>query len=156
MVALALGPANVPGMSLPSPAASPVLLYDGECGLCNCIVRLLLRTDKAGRLRFAPLQGGPAQAYLQAKGLPTKDFDSLVFVPDWAAPERGTPLLRTDGALAAAAELGGVWRLVAWLRVLPAWMRDPFYKLVARTRYALFGQYQPSPLPDPSWAERFL
>ena len=148
--------ANVRGMLPPSPVPSPVLLYDGECGLCNCIVRLLLRTDKSGRLRFAALQGGAAQAYLRAKGLPTEDFDSLVFVPDWQAPERHAPLLRTDGALAAAAEAGGVWRLFTWLRVLPAWLRDPFYKLVARTRYALFGKYRPTPLPDPTWAERFL
>lgn len=134
----------------------PVLLYDGTCGLCNRIVRLLLRTDKVGRLRFAPLQGEPAQAYLRAHGLPTEDFDSLVFVPDWNIAAAGGYFLRTDGALAAAAEVGGVWRLVTWMRVLPAWMRDPFYKLVARTRYALFGEYKPSPLPRPEWEQRFL
>lgn len=134
----------------------PVLLYDGECGLCNAIVRQLLRTDRRGRLHFAPLQGAAAQAYLRSKGLPTEDFDSLVFVPDWQAPERSAPLLRTDGALAAAAEVGGVWRLFTWMRVLPAWSRDPFYKLVARTRYALFGEYRPRPLENPEWGARFL
>lgn len=139
-----------------SAAPVPVLLFDGECGLCNRIVRLLLKTDHAGRLRFAPLQSTPAQRYLRAQGLPTEDFDSLVFVPDWNNPVPGGFRLRTNGALAAAAEVGGVWRLVAWLRVLPAWSRDPFYKLVARTRYALFGAYKPSPLPKPEWAKRFL
>jgi len=134
----------------------PVLLYDGTCGLCNRIVRLLLRTDAVGRLRYAPLQGAPAQAYLRAQGLPTVDFDTLVFVPDWNAPDRSGPLLRTDGALAAGAVVGGPWRIITWMRVLPAWSRDPFYKLVARTRYALFGEYRPSPLPKPEWAERFL
>ena len=134
----------------------PVLLFDGECGLCNRMVRLLLRTDRRARLRFAPLQGAAAQAYLRAQGLPTEDFDSLVFVPDWNQPDRHAPQFRTDGALAAAAEVGGVWRLVTWARVLPAWMRDPIYRLVARTRYALFGTYRPTPLPDPTWAERFL
>lgn len=137
-------------------STQPVLLFEGECGLCNRVVRLLLRTDRRGRLRFAPLESAPAQAYLRARGLPTEDFDSLVFVPDWAAPERHAPLFRTDGALAAAAEAGGGWRLVTWLRVLPAWSRDPFYKLVARTRYALFGEYRPTPLPNPAWEERFL
>jgi predicted DCC family thiol-disulfide oxidoreductase YuxK len=134
----------------------PVLLYDGTCGLCNWIVRLMLRTDRIGRLKFSPLQSEPAQAYLRAQGLPTTDFDSLVFVPDWNDPSLGSAKLRTDGVLAAAAEVGGIWRIVSWLRALPAWMRDPFYKLVARTRYALFGEYKPSPLPRPEWAERFL
>lgn len=134
----------------------PVLLFDGTCGLCNWVVRLLLRTDQRGRLHFAPLQGAPAQAYLRERGLPTEDFDSLVFVPDWNRAQAHPPLLRTDGALAAAAEAGGAWRLVTWMRVLPRWLRDPFYKLVARFRYALFGEYKPTPLPDPAWAERFL
>lgn len=136
--------------------ARPVLLYDGACGLCNWVVRRLLATDRTGRLHFAPLQGRPAQAYLRAQGLPTEDFDSLVFITDWNAPAAHPPLLRTDGALAAAAVVGGVWRLVTWLRVLPGWLRDPFYKLVARSRYALFGEYRPTPLPDPAWSKRFV
>ncbi len=134
----------------------PVLLYDGECGLCNAVVRLLLHDDAAGRLTFAPLQSEPAQAYLRAQGLPMRDFDSLVFVPDWNRPEPGAFRLRTDGALGAVDELGGLWRIVAAARVLPAGLRDAVYKLVARSRYALFGTYRPTPLPDPDWARRFL
>lgn len=136
--------------------AKPVLLYDGECGLCNWVVRRLLASDKTGRLRFAPLQGEPAQDYLRNQGLPTRDFDSLVFVPDWDEPVFGASLLRTDGAFAAAAVVGGGWRAITWLRVFPCWMRDPFYKLVARMRYALFGKYRPRPLEDPAWSRRFL
>ncbi|MDP3073497.1 MAG: DCC1-like thiol-disulfide oxidoreductase family protein [Opitutaceae bacterium] len=139
-----------------SDARRPVLLYDGECGLCNAVVRFLLREDAGGRMRFAPLQGAPAQAYLRAAGLPTEDFDSLVFAPDWERPAAGAPRLRTDGALAAADEIGGVWRVISWLRVLPAALRDPFYKIIARFRYALFGEYRPTPLPEPEWARRFL
>ncbi len=133
----------------------PVLLYDGNCGLCNRVVRLLLRTDRGARLRFAPLQSAPAQAYLKKQGLPTADFDSLVFVPDWNTQAAGDYRLRTNGALDAAAVVGGVWGLVTWMRVLPLWLRDPFYKLVAKTRYALFGEYFPTPL-KPEWESRFL
>lgn len=143
-------------MTEPLLPPQPVLLFDGECGLCNRVVHLLLRSDRAGRLRYAPLQGPAAQSYLLAQGLPTKDFDSLVFVPDWNQPGFQDPLRRTDGALAAAAVVGGWWRLVTWLRVLPAELRDPIYKLVARTRYALFGKHQPTPPADPAWGERFL
>jgi predicted DCC family thiol-disulfide oxidoreductase YuxK len=134
----------------------PVLLYDGECGLCNRLVRWLLRSDRAGRLNYAPLQSAPAQTYLREQGLPLTDFDSLVFVPDWDQPVPRGYRLRTDGALAAAAVVGGGWRIVAWLRVLPAWVRDPVYKLVARTRYRLFGKYRPKPLARPEWEKRFL
>jgi predicted DCC family thiol-disulfide oxidoreductase YuxK len=138
------------------PGLRPVLLYDGECGLCNWIVRRLLATDKNGHLNYAPLQSPPAQQYLRGQGLPLRDFDSLVFVPDWSDPWVCPPQFRTDGALAAARVVGGPWRLVTWMRILPTWLRDPFYALVARTRYALFGKYRPRPLPNPDWERRFL
>jgi predicted DCC family thiol-disulfide oxidoreductase YuxK len=64
--------------------------------------------------------------------------------------------LRTDGIAAALDELGGVWRVASWGRIVPRRLRDPLYALVARTRYALFGAYRPSPLPRPEWARRFL
>lgn len=138
------------------PPPQPVLLYDGDCGLCNGVVRRLLAADHAGRLHYAPLQGEPAQAYLKARGLPTEDFDSLVFVPDWHRPAAHPPLLRTDGALAAAHVAGGGWRRITWLRILPRGLRDFGYKLIARSRYALFGKYRPRPLANPEWAKRFL
>jgi predicted DCC family thiol-disulfide oxidoreductase YuxK len=134
----------------------PVLLYDGACGLCNWVVRRLLATDRAGRLHYAPLQSAPAQAYLRDQGLPTEDFDSLVFVPDWNDPVFGASLPRTDGALAAAAVIGGGWRAITWLRVFPAWMRDPGYKLVARFRYVLFGEHRGKPQAEIGPRERFL
>lgn len=134
----------------------PVLLYDGECGLCNRVVRRLLRSDRDAKLTFAPLQGAAAQAYLRAQGLPTADFDSMIFVRDWDQPERSGYLLRTDAALAAAAVIGGGWRWFLWLRALPRGMRDLFYRLVARTRYALFGEYRGAPLTDSEWSGRFL
>ena len=137
-------------------AARPVLLYDGQCGLCNGVVRWLLRTDRAGRLGSAPLQSVPAQEYLRRHNLPTADFDSLVFVPDWDQPTAGKPLLRTDGALTAAAVVGGIWRLVTWTRVLPVGLRDACYRLVARLRYRLFGEYRRKPLAESEWRARFL
>lgn len=136
-------------------APQPVLLYDGECGLCNAVVRFLIRRDRSARLRFAPLQSAPAQAYLRAQQLPTADFDSLVFVPDWAAPVAGAYQLRTDGALGALGTIGGAWRRATLLRILPRAFRDAVYRLIARTRYAVFGRHCAERGPTPA-ADRFL
>lgn len=135
-------------------ARRPVLLYDGECGLCNAVLRILMREDSGGRLHYAPLKSPAARQYLQRYRMSTTDFDSIVFVPDWNEQAAGNHRLRTNGVLAALDEIGGVWRVAAWLRVIPAPLRDPFYKIVARLRYRLFGEYRPSPWPEPQWAER--
>jgi predicted DCC family thiol-disulfide oxidoreductase YuxK len=134
-----------------------VLLFDGDCGLCNRIVRLLLRMDRHGKLLYAPLQGPTAQAYLRAHDLPTRDFHSLVFVPAWERRDSPAFRLRTDGALAALASTGGTGRCLAGLaRMVPARGRDAAYRAVARWRYRLFGEWRPRPLPRPEWQTRFL
>jgi predicted DCC family thiol-disulfide oxidoreductase YuxK len=134
--------------------SAPVLLFDGECGLCNALVRFLLRREGAGGLRFAALQGRFGQDQLRRLGLPTEDFDSLVFLPRGA---EGGGLCRTEGALAVLETLGGAWARVArGLRVVPARVRDAGYRLVARTRYLIFGRHRPRPLADPAWAGRFI
>jgi predicted DCC family thiol-disulfide oxidoreductase YuxK len=134
-----------------------VLLFDGECWLCNRVVRALLRLDRRGRLAFAPLQGRPAQEFLRAHGLPDRDFDSLVYVPDWTKREQPGYLLRTDGALAALRACGGVGRAAAAvLRLAPAPCRDAGYRIVARLRYRVFGAWRQRPLPRPEWEARFL
>jgi predicted DCC family thiol-disulfide oxidoreductase YuxK len=137
-------------------APAPVLLFDGECGLCRRVVGLLLRLDRRGRLRFAPLQGPAAQAFLGAHGLPTRDFSSLIFVPDWARRERPDFRQRTDGLIAALRTCGGGGRMLAAILVaFPAGMRDGAYRWVARWRYRVFGPWRPGP-GRPEWRDRFI
>jgi len=137
--------------------SGPVLFFDGECGLCNRVVRVLLRLDRRGALHFAPLQGASAQAYLRQHGLPTADFDSLIFVPNWATRDQPEFLQRTDGVVAALRAIGGIrGTTLAWIRFLPVSWRDALYKIVARWRYRLFGEWVACPLPRPEWRTRFL
>ena len=80
----------------------------------------------------------------------------MIFVPDWSRRSEIPPRFKTDAALAAVRELGGVWRIFAALRVVPKSLRDALYTLVARFRYRLFGPSRPRPLPRPEWQTRFL
>jgi predicted DCC family thiol-disulfide oxidoreductase YuxK len=136
----------------------PVLLYDGTCGLCNRAVRLLLRLDRRGALHFATLQGGPGQAWLKAHGLPTADFESMVFVRDWGAVggPQDTPLLRSDALVAALQACGGAGRMLSWIRIVPRPWRNAAYRLLARFRQRLFGEWEPKPLAKAAWARRFI
>lgn len=141
----------------PAPDNGPVLLYDGDCGLCDRVVRLLLRLDTAGALRFTPLQGPHAQQFLASRGLPTADFSSLVFVPDWSRRATGPFELRTRGVIAALRLTGRRGRMIAGaLSLVPGPVRDAGYRLVARSRHGLFGPRRDCPLPRPEWTRRFF
>lgn len=138
--------------------SGPVLFFDGECGLCNRIVRVLLRLDRHGRLRFAPLQGPTAQSYLRAHGLPTKDFDTLIFVPAWERRDEPAHLVRTTGTIGALRAIGtpSARVLAGLIRLFPAVVRDGGYRVIGRWRYRLFGPWRPRPLARPEWSVRFL
>ncbi|HVU35180.1 MAG TPA: DCC1-like thiol-disulfide oxidoreductase family protein, partial [Opitutaceae bacterium] len=117
-------------------------------------VRLLLRLDRTGRLQFAPLQGPTAQAYLRSRGLPTEDFASLVFAPDWPRFE-AAPVLRTDGVIASLSAIGRPgWAGLA--ACLPRRLRDALYRIVARNRRRFFPGPIPDPAAEPGAASRFL
>lgn len=151
-------PESTPTPEEEAVAAGPVLFFDGTCGLCQRIVRGLLRVDRAGRLRYAALQSPGAQAYLRRHGLPTEDFDSLIFVPEWSRRDRPEYLRRTAGAIAALRATGGAGARAAAgvLALLPERVRDAGYRGVARGRHGLFGPWRERPLRRPEWEGRFL
>jgi predicted DCC family thiol-disulfide oxidoreductase YuxK len=136
--------------------SGPVLLFDGECGLCVRCVKRLLKADCQQRLRFAPLQGKPAQAFLTARRLPTVDFDSVVFVPDWARRLEDGPWLRTDALFGALDVVGGGWWLLSWLRVCRRSWRDGIYRVVAKWRRRVFGAGDVAVLYEEFGPGRFL
>lgn len=146
----------MPNAEPPVATDGPVLFYDASCGLCQRAVRFLLRHDRRARIRFAALQGPTAQRFLRERGLPRSRFESLIWVPEWQNRSRGTPLFRTDGALAALRELPPLWRWLAWFRIVPVPVRDAAYRFVARIRFFLFGPPRAAPFSRPDWSARFL
>ena len=138
-------------------AQDPVLLFDGECGVCNRVVRLLLSIDRRGKLRFAPLQGLAGQELLRLRGLPLADFETAILLRSWKDRATEPLLVRTDAALAALASCGGPWRVLAGIfSAVPRSLRDMAYRWVARIRYRLAGPWKDRPLKKEVWRQRFL
>lgn len=135
----------------PAPPAMPLplVLYDGTCGLCDGFVQWLLRRDRAGVLRFAPLDG-PTAAVVRARHPEIAGVDSVVLVD-----AAGTHV-RSEAALRTVAALGGGWRLVALARVVPRGLRDAAYDVVARTRHRWFGRRVACRVPSAAERERFI
>jgi predicted DCC family thiol-disulfide oxidoreductase YuxK len=134
---------------------NPVVLYDGVCGLCNRLTQFLLRHDHKDRLRFASLQSNFAEVVLKRNGLDSKDLDTVCVVLNYGAANERV-LTRSEAILYLGKELGGIWSIGAWGRILPRWFRDGLYKLVARNRYRVFGKYDTCMLPEPRHRGKFL
>ncbi len=164
----------------------PILLYDGVCGLCNRLVQFILRRDPAGVFRFAALQSALARRVLARHGARADDLDTVWVVVDYELPGervvgRSDAVIFILKQLAAAAGLRpagqpgaavptqakstqaqataglAFWRLVALLlQLIPRPLRDWGYRVVARTRYRIFGRYDACPVPTAETRARFL
>jgi predicted DCC family thiol-disulfide oxidoreductase YuxK len=145
---------------------SPILLYDGVCGLCNRFVQFVLRRDREAIFRFAPLQSALAAAILARHSANPGDLDTVYVVVNHDAAERSaTPtqhpaeslISRSDAVIFILKRLGGAWRAAAiLLRLLPRTLRDAAYNAVGRRRYRIFGRSETCVLPEKDDRSRFL
>src|SRR4051812_33051763 len=87
-----------------------VLLYDGLCGFCDGVVQFILARDKAGSLRFAPLQGSFAAALL-ARHPHLRSVDSIILVQPPADDMAELIAIKSDAALLILRYVGGIWRI---------------------------------------------
>jgi predicted DCC family thiol-disulfide oxidoreductase YuxK len=126
----------------------PILFFDGVCGLCNGLVDRLLRWDRRGALRFAPLQGETARRMLGADA--ANLLDTVVLVDSRGTARRSEAILRAFG------HLGGAWWLLGALRIVPRPVRDGLYGFVAVRRYRWFSKRDTCRLPAAAERERFL
>jgi predicted DCC family thiol-disulfide oxidoreductase YuxK len=142
--------------SLSNLPATTLVFYDGLCGLCDGFVQFLLKRDRHARIAFATLQGELARGMLVPLGYDPGDLDSIFVVADWKAAQQRL-LNRSQAVLHAVAQLGGAWRIFATVAsIVPVFIADRVYGLVARHRYRVFGRFDTCPLPRPEWKNRFL
>ncbi|MBL8857800.1 MAG: DUF393 domain-containing protein [Planctomycetes bacterium] len=129
--------------------SSPILFYDGECGLCARSVQWCLDRDRRSRLRFAPLQGS-TYAALEVADKPL-DLDSVVLFDDGAVHVRSEAVLRLLRHIGGG---WGVWGRVG--RIVPRCVRDASYRFIARRRHRWFGAADRCRLPTAAESARFL
>jgi predicted DCC family thiol-disulfide oxidoreductase YuxK len=132
-------------------AQSPVVLFDGECNLCNGFVNFLLRYDRKEVFRFASLQSDIAKSLVGTRlGDNPIDADTVVLV------EGDAIFLRSDAALRIAALLPWPWRAAKVLTLVPRPIRDFAYRVVARYRKRIFRKKVTCRLPTADERRRLL
>lgn len=128
---------------------NPIVLFDGVCNYCNAMVNFAIRNDKKAFLKFAPLQSAAGirlrEEYKIAPGI-----DSVIFV------DHGKVYTYSDAAIRIAKYLRWPAKAVYSFIIVPKFIRQPFYKWIARNRYKWFGKKEQCMVPMPDVRARFL
>ncbi|ANH81309.1 hypothetical protein A8C56_10225 [Niabella ginsenosidivorans] len=128
---------------------SPLILFDGECNLCNRAVQFIVKRDKKAFYRFASLQSSVGRSLMQQYAIPL-DYSSIVLI------ENGKAYLKSTAALRVARHLTGFWPLLSLFLAIPRPIRNQVYDIVARNRYKWFGKTMHCMVAHPQIQNRFL
>jgi len=128
----------------------PVILFDGVCNLCSAAVQFVIKHDRRQHFRFASLQGDFGQQVLAANQLPAQHFDSFILL------ENERIYTRSAAALRVVKQLDGGWSLLYALTIVPPFIRNGVYDIVARKRYQWFGKKEACWIPTPELKSLFL
>ena len=107
-----------------------VVLFDGPCTLCNKSVNWITSRDFYGTFHFASLQSKWAAEHLPEH---LKSEDSVVLFMD------GQFHIRSKAALLILEQLPG-YRWTKVFHLVPTFLLDLVYRIIAKTRYRFFGK----------------
>jgi len=128
----------------------PIVVFDALCVLCSANAQFILKFDRRGHFRLASMQGAVGANLFRRCGIDPDNPETLVLV------EGDSVLRNSDAVLAIYDGLGGAWRALTVFRLVPRFLRDRLYLLVARNRYRIFGRRETCWVPTPEQAERIL
>ena len=112
----------------------PLILYDGYCALCDRSVHFLEARQRPAALEYVSQQSDRGKQILTERGLGTQPLETLVLV------ENDHCYLRSTAALRASRYLRFPWSLLSVLILIPPFLRDPVYNLIAHNRNRWFGR----------------
>lgn len=126
----------------------PILFFDGVCNLCNSTVDFLIERDVHHVIKYSSLQGKTASELLTEKY--TQDLNTVVLYQD------GKIYTKSEAVIRALMHLGPKYAITRIFLIIPGFIRNFFYNLIAKNRYRIWGQKDTCRLPTESEKKLFL
>lgn len=133
------------------PEGKKIVLFDGVCNLCNNFVQTIIKHDKKDIYRFASLQSEYGQQVQKYLGLNPNNVKSIILYEPGVAYFH-----KSEAALRIIKSFGGVYSLIGIFRILPNFIGNAVYDLVAFNRYRWFGKKDSCMIPTAELKAKFL
>ena len=114
--------------------------FDGMCILCSRTIQFILKADRRKKFLFQALQNSSDN----------RKADSVIVY------DGRTTYSHFDAIIKIGIELGGVYRLIGILRIIPSKWRYSLYVWIAKNRYRWFGVRKSCYIPSSEEKEQFI
>ena len=127
-----------------------IIFFDGVCNLCNKSINRLIKNDVKKKFKFASLQSDFAMSFVPDQMINHKNLDTILLYKNGQFYDRSNAVLNICKAL------GGGFNLFLIGYIVPRFIRDAMYRLVANNRYEWFGKEDQCMVPTDDLKDRFL
>ena len=128
-----------------------IILFDGECNLCNGFINFVIDRDLENIYVFAALQSSIGIELLKSLNTYSSEIDSIILIDK----ESKRIERKSRAAISIICGFGGYWRLIKLFKIFPVFINDIAYDYVAKNRYRWFGK-SACRIPTPDLLEKFL
>ncbi len=129
---------------------SKILLFDGECNLCNSTVQFVIERDKKAKVKFTSLQSDEGKKIMEANKIPIHYIDSIIYF------ENGKVFYKSTAALKLFRNLDGLWKFTYAFIIVPNFIRNIVYDFIAKNRTKWFGKTETCWVMTEDLKDRFL
>lgn len=109
------------------------VLYDGNCNLCNNVARFIIRNDSRKIFNCVPFGSDEASDFLPLYDKKDIPKGSMLLIKDEKI------YMKSDAVFRILKCLDGLWPVLYIFIVVPRFIRDPVYDIIAKYRYRWFG-----------------
>ena len=127
-----------------------ILLYDGDCSVCNKSVQFVLKWNSRANIYFASLNSNLGTKLLKKYKLDYDELSTVVFIDDFHA------YIKSDAALKIANYLDKPIYFLRYFKIIPKTIRDFSYDFLAKYRYKIIKKNSYCIMPIPEIKNRFL
>lgn len=105
-----------------------IIFFDGICITCNRFIKFVNVRDKNKSIFFSDLRSEKAILILKENNIVINSIDTIIFLNE------NKKFQKTDAVIEIIKSLGGFYKLIILIKIIPLNFRDYLYDLFAKKR----------------------
>ncbi len=124
-----------------------IVVFDGVCVLCNRFFNWLIKNDKDEKFMYTNFQSD----FSKKNNLKLKDINSVAVIKT-----NGEKIYKVQAVYYILKKIDRYFIVQILLKLLPLFLTNICYDLIANFRYRIFGKYETCIIPNENVRKNFI
>ena len=124
-----------------------IVVFDGVCVLCNRFFNWLIKNDKDEKFMYTNFQSD----FSKKNNLKLKDINSVAVIKT-----NGEKIYKVQAVYYILKRIDRYFIVQILLKLLPLFLTNICYDLIANFRYRIFGKYETCIIPNENVRKNFI